>query len=242
MLRKLIDNLYLLSLQPIAHHSGKSSFHLWSATACLGPIYTRWGERYQQFYFLFFLHTLIDLTPVFSYVSLTFARKWLILAVWDLIRLGAVYKLNCSLRLTGCLFTVFTPDMHYDLGCVCVCVCVHKWVSIDIMSAPDGYSEHFFFFFFFQSGLHIHFLDHMQHQISNCTASPARGSHFWHYIVNKRSYKCDTSTSWRMVDQSWWAWRDKNRKRNSNLTFSKEKAVSPELSTLTGGSQALSVR
>ena len=97
-------------------------------------------------FFFFFLHTLIDLTPVFSYVSLTFARKWLILAVWDLIRLGAVYKLNCSLRLTGCLFTVFTPDMHYDLGCVCVCVCVHKWVSIDIMSAPDGYSEHFFFF------------------------------------------------------------------------------------------------
>ena len=102
-----------------------------------------------SFIFYFFLHTLIDLTPVFSYVSLTFARKWLILAVWDLIRLGAVYKLNCSLRLTGCLFTVFTPDMHYDLGCVCVCVCVHKWVSIDIMSAPDGYSEHFFFFFFF---------------------------------------------------------------------------------------------
>lgn len=62
----------------------------------------------------------IDFIPVFSYVSLAFARK-------NNIQLGAMLKLNLGLRLIAYLFVVFT--LSSGLLCVCVCIRVHKQVS-----------------------------------------------------------------------------------------------------------------
>lgn len=76
-------------------------------------------------------NTFIDLTPVFSYVSLTFARNWLISTVWDLVQLGAVLKLNSGLRLIDPLFTVFTVRCALLHGLVWVCMCAHPNVTLD---------------------------------------------------------------------------------------------------------------
>lgn len=200
---KLIDNLS----QPIVYHPRKSSFpsvysELHYCLFCLQEIVEIWTTCFNTF---------IDWTLALSYVSLTFARNWLILAVCDLVQLEAVYEFNLGLRLTDYLFTVFTEELAHYMVCVCVCAQMGLYMSesIYVMFVHDRSSEHFvshsglqmqrgrlwftFTFFTYPATLI------MTNSCQTVTAL-VRGSDFWHYSVNKSVIH--TSANQRMMDKS----------------------------------------
>lgn len=126
---KLIDN----SLHKVTVLSPrKASFQCRVSSPSTGDGWEIWIISY--------FNTFIDLTPVFSCVSLTFARRWLILAIWGLVRPGAVYKLNLGLRLTDYLFTVFIQGVDYSMGCVCVYAQTGLYMSESTGIVSDGSS------------------------------------------------------------------------------------------------------